>query len=336
MREVAEYICNNCNAGPKAKVDIEKILSKEYNCRINVWNLSNEAEKSILKKILRKIRKLIFIIKNFKRNDLLVIQAPFDIKFFFLYKFNKNKVAIIHDVDGIRNEDTKKLKKEIEFYNTCKCIIAHNESMSKYLKENGVKTEVINLELFDYLVKEKSNVRRDKINLNDTQIAFAGNLKKEKAPFLYQMDEEKMNFTLNVYGVGIDKDINKKIIYKGKYSPDDLPLNLKGNLGLVWDGNYDESDENATFKNYTKYNNPHKLSCYMAAGLPVIVWKKSAIADFVDKYNIGYTISNIYDINDIDFSDYNEKLKNVIDICKKVRNGYFTKEAFDKVLQIKK
>lgn len=331
MREVAEYICNNCNAGPKAKVDIEKILSKEYDCKVNVWNLSNESEKSVLKKLLRKIKKIIFIMRNFSGNELLIIQAPFYIKFDFLYKMNKNKIAIIHDVDGIRNEDAKKLKKEINFYNTCRYIISHNENMSDFLKENGVKTEIINLELFDYLVKEKKIDNKKDIKQNDVQIAFAGNLKREKAPFLYQIDENKINFKLNVYGVGIEEDINKKITYKGKYAPDELPLNLEGDLGLVWDGNFDESDENVTFKNYTKYNNPHKLSCYMAAGLPVIVWKKAAIANFVEKYNVGYTISNIYDINELDFCDYNQKRENVMDICRKVREGYFTKEALKKL-----
>ena len=102
---------------------------------------------------------------------------------------------------------------------------------------------------------------------------------------------------------------------------------------MVWDGNYDESDQNEGFKNYTKYNNPHKLSCYIAAGLPVIVWRKSAAAQFVNKYNIGYTISNLYDINNLDFSDYEEKLKNVSVIQKKVCNGKFTKDAINKVLE---
>ena len=54
----------------------------------------------------------------------------------------------------------------------------------------------------------------------------------------------------------------------------------EGNLGLIWDGASDSSDEDIGMKNYTRYNNPHKLSCYMAAGLPVIVWEKSAISKF--------------------------------------------------------
>ena len=64
---------------------------------------------------------------------------------------------------------------------------------------------------------------------------------------------------------GIDKDINKKLVYKGKCEPNKLPDELKGDLGLIWDGNFDESDENIKFKHYTKFNNPHKLSYYTAS-----------------------------------------------------------------------
>ena len=133
--------------------------------------------------------------------------------------------------------------------------------------------------------------------------------------------------------MGVFKDINnEKMLYKGVFNPEELPNKLEGNLGLVWDGNYDESDEYVTFKFYTKYNNPHKLSCYIAAGLPVIVWNKSAIADFVRKYNIGYEISNLYEINNLDFSDYEKKKENVKDLTKKVRNGYFTRKIMKVVL----
>jgi hypothetical protein len=164
-------------------------------------------------------------------------------------------------------------------------------------------------------------------------IAFVGNLAKEKTPFIHQLDENKMKFNLHLYGVGIDKDINSKIVYEGSFNPDELPLYINQKLGLVWDGNYDESDEDKSYKNYTKYNNPHKLSCYIASGIPVIVWEKAAVANFVKENNIGYVINNIYDINNLSFDDYETKKKNVIEISKKVRNGYYTNKVFDEILK---
>ena len=128
-------------------------------------------------------------------------------------------------------------------------------------------------------------------------------------------------------------DIKYKVRRNKKEVLKELPDKIEANLGLIWDGNFDDSDENVGFKKYTKYNNPHKLSCYIAAGLPVIVWEKAAIADFVNKYNIGYTISKIYDINEIDLSDYNQKLANISKLQQEVRNGEFTIRVFDKVLK---
>ena len=70
----------------------------------------------------------------------------------------------------------------------------------------------------------------------------------------------------------------------------------------------------------------------MAADIPVIVWEKSAIAEFVKKNNVGYTVKNVYNINDIDFSDYDIKRKNAIKIGKRVREGYYTKKVIKEIL----
>ena len=207
--------------------------------------------------------------------------------------------------------------------------------MKKFLIDNGIKeSKIYVLDLFDYICDGELQVDRNRVtNIEEAKVVYAGNLSKEKSPFLHQLEENKMKFNIDVFGVGIDEDINKNILFKGKLHPEELPNKLTGNLGLVWDGCFDESDENVTFKNYTKFNNPHKLSCYMAAGLPVIVWEKAAIADFVKKNNIGYTISNIYDINNLDLADYEIKLKNALEIKEKVRNGYFTKTVMKEIIK---
>ena len=68
--------------------------------------------------------------------------------------------------------------------------------------------------------------------------------------------------------------------------------------------------------------------------MPVIVWKKSAIADFVRENNIGYEISNLYDINKLDFSDYDVKKEKCREkLEQRVRKGYFTQSALSKILK---
>lgn len=305
-------------------------MKKEFDSKIYTLKLTGKEEKGILNKNIYRIRKALFSIKYLHGEELTVIQVPFtnDIKF---TKNSKHKIAFIHDIEGIRKNDTRIENREINFLNTCEYIVAHNNKMKRYLVKKGIDAQKIYvLELFDYLCNY--SIKDNKIfDKNDIKIVYTGNL--DKAPFLRQIKSEKMNFTMNVYGVNNEKIQNEKIEYKGKYLPDELPKHIEGDIGLVWDGNYDESDENEGFKNYTKYNNPHKLSCYIVAELPVIVWKKSAVADFVNKYNIGYTINNIYDINELDFKDYKIKKENIKRLSLKAKQGDFTKKVINEILK---
>ena len=330
MKCISQYAKNEVTAGPKAKVDIEQILKENYGSKIYTLYLSGKEDDSFKRKLWYKLRKFVFSIKHFNGNEITIVQFPINNNKFFLKRL-KNKIAFIHDLNGMRINDKHINDKEMNSLNTYNYIIAHNEKMKNYLIENGInKKKIYVLEIFDYLC-EFIDSKHD-INLNSLKIAYTGNL--NKSDFIKELKKENMNFILNVYGNGDIKGVNNdNIVYKGKFMPDELPQKIEGDLGLVWDGKFDETDENVGFKKYTKYNNPHKLSCYIAAELPVIVWEKSAVADLVDKYDIGYKINNIYDINKIDFSNYNKKKNNVKDLAIKIRKGYFTKNAINNILK---
>ena len=225
-------------------------------------------------------------------------------------------------------------KDEIEVISHFKYIIVHNEIMKQYLVEKGInESKIYILELFDYICDDKEKIEYNKTIENRLTVIYAGNLAKNKSPFIYELNKEKMDYTINLYGKGIDESINDKILYKGAFKPEELPNKMNGDIGLIWDGNFDERDQNEGFKNYTKYNNPHKLSCYLAMGVPVIVWEKSAIANLVKKYNVGYTIENLYEINNLNIKDYNEKRKNVKELQNKVINGYYTKRVLEEIIE---
>lgn len=313
------------NAGPKAPTDVEKILYETYNAKIMHYS------RNIIDEI-----KIIFDFMLFNLyKDYIVIQAPFIYKSCIYNLLPKKRTIIfIHDISGLRNGDSELLKKELNIFRKFKYVIVHNEKMKKFLIMNDVEEKnIYELGIFDYLIEEnQKHSWDDDIQFQNNEILYAGNLKKDKSPFIYQLDEERMNFYINLYGIGNEKINNKKLLYKGSFEPDN-PTNISGKLGLVWDGNFDESDEKEGFKNYTKYNNPHKLSCYLATGIPVIVWDKSSVADLVKKYNVGYTISNIYDINKINFKDYLIKKENAEKLGKKVREGYFIKKVISEIIE---
>ena len=90
------------------------------------------------------------------------------------------------------------------------------------------------------------------------------------------------------------------------------------------------------FGEYTKYNNPHKTSLYLSAGLPVIVWNEAAISEFVLKNNVGITVSNLTEVREIlsemSADDYGIMKKNALEVGKKLRDGFYTKQAIQKVI----
>lgn len=323
------------NAGPKAPRDIISILKKEYDVK-EVYLVQTN---SFIKKIIYRIKMFNNMVKSKKNDEVLVLQFPMYenskiLNKFFMFslkRVNRDKtVILIHDLEGLRNKNENLNKQDIERLNMAKYVIAHNEKMKKYLIDEGVESKIYTLKLFDYLCKDEEKENAE----NSEAIIYAGNLVQAKSPFIYQLNEKKMNFKMNLYGIGLDKGVvNNQISYKGKFQPDELPNKLVGKLGLIWDGNYDESDQNEGMKRYTKYNNPHKLSCYLASGVPVIAWEKAAIADFINENNIGYTINSIYDINNISILDWNKKLENVKVISKNVRSGYYTKKIFEDIVK---
>ena len=344
MRILTVTGSQNFNAGPKAPSDIVQILQREYNAK----SISLVQSNNIFKKILYRIKIFNNIVISRIKKEILVFQFPIyetsnvlnKIFMFSLKRANKDKtIILIHDLEGLRNNDTRLNKQDIERLNMVKYVIAHNKTMKQYLEKQGVTSKIYTLDLFDYLcddnidnnIIDDSNQNKSDIN----KIVYAGNLVKVKSPYIYQIEEQKMDFNLNLYGVGLEEEklSNNKIKYQGKFLPDELPNKLEGKLGLIWDGNFDESDEENGMKRYTKYNNPHKLSCYMAAGLPVVVWKKAACSEFVNENNIGYTVSSIYDINNINYIEYEEKKKNALKIREKVRDGYYTKRVFETILK---
>lgn len=332
MIVISEKQNENYNAGPKAPRDINAILKNKMNFKcIEIPIKENKNKFSKIKNVLRKDACL----KKLKKtHEYYLIQMPFSRSSYFRKFVKKNNtILLIHDLVGLRYERKKVEKRELDIYKKSNFIVVHNEKMKQYLVDNGIEENKIHeLELFDYICK--NNISGNLVNLNKIPtIVYAGNLSAEKSPFIHLINYKNINFNIKLYGVGLNTSLNEKLEYCGSYLPEELPNKLSGSLGLVWDGNLDESDENNGFKRYTKYNNPHKLSCYMAAGIPVIVWNKSAISSFVIENNIGYTIKNIYDINNIDFSDYEIKKENVNKIKKRVRDGYYTQKVIKEIMK---
>lgn len=238
-------------------------------------------------------------------------------------------VAIIHDLDSLRDNTSD--RQEIDIINNFDYIIVHNIAMEKYIIDIGYRGEIIILEIFDYLSDSSEQVIESKL---EKVLCFAGNL--DKSVFVKEMSKIK-DVSFNLYGIIQNpKQVeSNNVEFKGMYSSEEIVFNLEGGFGLIWDGSSLDTCD-GIIGNYQRYNNPHKLSLYIASEKPVIVWKEAAVAEFVEKNNIGLVVNNLFEIEqkieNTSHEDYKEMRNNVIKIKEKISKGYFTKRAISKII----
>ena len=235
-------------------------------------------------------------------------------------------IFLIHDVQCIRfNKNTS----EIEKLNNASLLLVHTEAMKQKLLELGVTTPMRVLQLFDYYsdspMPEAGGTLQHKHN-----IVFAGNL--SKSDFLKGLiDNNNGHLCLMLYGLLGDLSLEgcNNVIYNGIFRPDDTST-IQGGWGLVWDGASIDSCI-GDYGEYLRYNSSHKTSLYLACGMPIIVWEHSSLASWVKEQHIGIAISNLRDlssvIDSISDKEYQQMVVNAHLIGKKLRNGYFLKEA---------
>lgn len=345
-------------AGSKAKDDIADICNKLGYKRLVIPTFPSKKNK-IFKKIWLFFvcpTNWIRISREIPEDSVVLIQHPmyghrYTNKFVPRLQKKKNIkfVTIVHDLESLRRgisgiieENTKTneladnvLLKKMDY------VICHNDKMKKYLLEKGFDNDkLITLEIFDYLTEEKNVVAGKGYSKDNCGVSIAGNLAAGKSGYIYELIKDYENndkIFINLYGNNFDETkatSNSK--WHGSFPAEKLPGIIAGNFGIIWDGPSDESCKGNTGE-YLKYNNPHKTSLYLASGLPVIIWKQAAMADFILKNNLGIAVDSLKDISKaisrLSNEEYEIMRKNVEIIGRKLREGeYFTK-AFSTALE---
>ena len=324
---------NTLNAGYKAKNDIRTVLLSEGFEAIDI------KETFKFDKIPEYFR-LLNTLKKLENGSEIVLQSPiysfFNAKFMprllsLLEKKEFKIILVIHDLESARfSQDADSVAREKRLLELSEKIIAHNPSMIKHISETlGIdQNKCINLGIFDYLCDEVLREREF-----DKSICLAGNLDAEKSGYIYRLGETD-GVNLNVYGGNFDESkASERICYKGSFQPDDLPTNLIGSFGLVWDGSSAESCVGITGQ-YLKINNPHKTSLYLASGLPIIIWSQAALAPFIEKNGLGLSVDSLFELKNklelLEKEDYEHMLLNVKNIGAHLRRGAFIKGAVKK------
>lgn len=244
--------------------------------------------------------------------------------FCLLFRKKIDILFVIHDLPSIRFKDEHLKNWERKIFPMATYVVSHNQKMTEYIKGalnyNGA---IANLDIFDYLVKSPKENKRHLLK-NCRTVAYAGNL--IKPGFIYNIvDMESVK--IHLYGKKLRHGKNELpscCEYKGCFAPDELPMIMDEDFALIWDGDNAEGIS-GLMGEYMRYNNPHKLSLYVVAHIPVIAWEESAIADFVINNNIGFTIKNLSDIenriNNITQNEYDDMYGNISKLALQLEQG---------------
>ncbi|MES1225620.1 MAG: hypothetical protein ABUT20_59625 [Bacteroidota bacterium] len=243
-------------------------------------------------------------------------------------------ICFLADIDGIKDGDEKLLAQEIRQFKRYDQFIVHNDSMAEWLQKQTPSASIVSISFFDFLVLPFDGNRE-----KSYEIVFAGNL--EKSEFLQNLSELNVQSPLlhfNLYGPGLMDDfgLQANVDYRGIFKPSELPGKLKGSFGLVWDG--DSIGEPAgSLGNYMRYISHHKLSLYIVSGLPLIVPEMAASAVLVRKFEIGFTITSLDEIqekiNDISSERYQQMRENMKPLADKISRGNCLGSALEELFR---
>ncbi len=164
-------------------------------------------------------------------------------------------------------------------------LIVHNARMAAYLSGQGVKEDqLIPLHMQDVLDAAPIPERT-----LDMKVCIAGDLSRKRSYYLHELPKGKVQWLL--YGEGWKNNAKRPdIVYHGGKA--DV---LEGSFGLVWEG---QSSRTITGANgaYSMLTSPRKASLYLAQGMPLIVWKWSALAKLVADNKLGLVVDKVADI----------------------------------------
>lgn len=243
-----------------------------------------------------------------------------------------NTVCLINDVNSVREGVTEKIDEEFELIGGADTILAPNEGSIEYMRKRGMNNKMIPVKVWDYLMDESGE---DVVKFNEKgvlHVAFAGNL--GKSLFIRELGDKPIASDKVVYHLWGDIedehifDEFDNVIYEGSVSARELigEIRKKCDVGLVWDGER-ASTIAGVYGEYLRINNSHKCGCYLAAGLPVIVWSKSGAAYFVRESGCGWCIDSLEDIECIACNMDKTVFEATKEVSAGVREGRYLTEA---------
>lgn len=281
--------------------------------------------------IVQDIFRVFALIYKIHKDDVCFLQWPYYSKLCYLLYIvlrlkHPHLQLLIHDFESIREQHRYEI--EWKFLSLAEVIIAHTKEMKNYFVEGGINPNKVRiLTSFDYFINDADKVPQRLLNGN---IVFAGNL--EKSVFLSKIPQYGSDICFFCYGGKVDA-LNTNLVYKGKFNPNEVS-SIEGAWGLVWDGTSIETCD-GVMGEYLKKNASHKLSLYIVARLPIIIWEKAAMANYVKEKKLGMVVNSINEIPDVIRSLSQEEYLRILSNIDKERddliNGVHLKVIMDQL-----
>lgn len=282
------------NAGFKARVDVDTFLEGRGYKAVNITIFGPET--SSLAKKTGRIAETLSLRRRLKGDAELFLQYPLytyrDKPWLLSFLMGRHKgpmTVLVHDIPGYRGggaidpELLMLLKRRPR-------VIAHTPAMAARIEADAGlpsgSVEVLNI--FDYLTDDTAEAPTPE----GRTVIFAGNLKE--CGFLRRLDEIK-GLEFNIYGLRSDHVRESAACrYCGKFSPEEVSK-IKGDWGLVWHGP-DLETSAGNIGEYLRIIASHKISLYLAANKPVILWDESSVARFILDNHLGIAVKSLKDI----------------------------------------
>lgn len=326
----------------KARADIERIAA-EMGYAPFVLHAPDSANGSVWQAIQVGAETLGDWVRAFYRmrqGDLLLVQYPyFPVKGYGVARLalhllrwkGVKTAALVHDLDSLRRIGGSAARGSDQLLLPgFEALIVHSQRMESYLRTVGVTCPMILMEAFDCLSEGKIPVRE-----KSRMVAIAGNLAADKSGYLKDIGKVPLEWQL--YGTNWAGSGSTRIEYHGEIAPEKLPETISGAFGIVWDG---DSLDGLTglYGAYALLNSPHKLSTYLAGGLPVIVAKNAAAADFVAREQVGVALNSLRELPELirtmPEEDYQRYAANARRVGAQLRAGENTKRALRKLEEV--
>lgn len=326
----------------KARADIEQIAA-EMGYAPFVLHAPDSANGSVWQAIQVGAKTLGDWVRAFYRmrqGDLLLVQYPyFPVKGYGVARLalhllrwkGVKTAALVHDLDSLRRIGGSAARGSDQLLLPgFEALIVHSQRMESYLRTVGVTCPMILMEAFDCLSEGKIPVRE-----KSRMVAIAGNLAADKSGYLKDIGKVPLEWQL--YGTNWAGSGSTRIEYHSEIAPERLPETISGAFGIVWDG---DSLDGLTglYGAYALLNSPHKLSTYLAGGLPVIVAKNAAAADFVAREQVGVALNSLRELPELIHTmpeeDYQRYAANARRVGAQLRAGENTKRALRKLEEV--